>query len=144
MSNYAVVFVSTLAPEVCGDQLKSVVAKAASFNARIGTNSVTFFDGLRMLTYIEGSADGVAASLLSMQSGSVHTDIIDLAKGSLSQLRLPGCPMLLLDVDTAQLRILVRADWRLFSQRRGGRVAPETGMEHMIAAVERCRQSDAA
>ncbi|MBA0451633.1 blue light sensor protein [Stenotrophomonas maltophilia] len=57
------------------------------FNAKCGSRAVVCFDGSRFLTYLEGTASAVAASSVYTQSFTLHTEIVELARGSIQQLR---------------------------------------------------------
>lgn len=77
----------------------------------------------------------MAASSVYTQSFTLHTEIVELARGSIQQLRFPAHALLFLPVSEAEMKGLMRSDWVNFSQRFGGRFVPETGMERLAELV---------
>lgn len=133
MPKCAVVFVSA-AMECIGDErLAEVMRAGREFNAKCGSHAVVCFDGSRFLTYMEGAASAVAASCVYTESVTLHTEIVELARGSIQQLRFPAHALLFLPISEAELKALMRSNWVNFSQRFGGKFIPETGMERLAA-----------
>ncbi|HDS1624650.1 MULTISPECIES: BLUF domain-containing protein [Stenotrophomonas] len=135
MSKCAVVFVSAAVEEIGEERLPEVMRAGREFNAKCGSRAVVCFDGSRFLTYLEGTASAVAASSVYTQSFTLHTEIVELARGSIQQLRFPAHALLFLPVSEAEMKGLMRSDWVNFSQRFGGRFVPETGMERLAELV---------
>lgn len=135
MSQCAVVFVSAAVEEIGEERLPEVMRAGREFNAKCGSRAVVCFDGSRFLTYLEGTASAVAASSVYTQSFTLHTEIVELARGSIQQLRFPAHALLFLPVSEAEMKGLMRSDWVNFSQRFGGRFVPETGMERLAELV---------
>lgn len=135
MSKCAVVFVSAAVEEIGEERLPEVMRAGREFNAKCGSRAVVCFDGCRFLTYLEGTASAVAASSVYTQSFTLHTEIVELARGSIQQLRFPAHALLFLPVSEAEMKGLMRSDWVNFSQRFGGRFVPETGMERLAELV---------
>ncbi len=135
MSKCAVVFVSAAVEEIGEERLPEVMRAGREFNAKCGSRAVVCFDGSRFLTYLEGTASAVAASSVYTQSFTLHTEIVELARGSIQQLRFPAHALLFLPVSEAEMKGLMKSDWVNFSQRFGGRFVPETGMERLAELV---------
>ena len=135
MSKCAVVFVSAAVEEIGEERLPEVMRAGREFNAKCGSRAVVCFDGSRVLTYLEGTASAVAASSVYTQSFTLHTEIVELARGSIQQLRFPAHALLFLRISEAELKALMRSNWVNFSQRFGGKFIPETGMERLAALV---------
>lgn len=135
MSKCAVVFVSAAVEEIGEERLPEVMRAGREFNAKCGSRAVVCFDRSRFLTYLEGTASAVAASSVYTQSFTLHTEIVELARGSIQQLRFPAHALLFLPVSEAEMKGLMRSDWVNFSQRFGGRFVPETGMERLAELV---------
>jgi hypothetical protein len=102
------------------------------------------FDGSRFFTYLEGAASSVAATLVYVESLAIHSELVQLARGNVQQLRFPEQPLLFMRVTTPQLKSLVRADWTNFAQRLTGRFDPVTGMELLADLVAQRREPAAA
>jgi len=135
MPKCAVVFVSAAVEGIGGERLAEVMRACREFNAKCGSHAVVCFDGSRFLNYMEGAASAVAASCVYTESVTLHTEIVELARGAIQQLRFPAHALLFLMVSEAELKALMRSDWVNFSQRLGGRFIPDTGMERLAALV---------
>jgi hypothetical protein len=135
MPKCAVVFVSAAVEGIDDERLTEAMLGGRQFNAKCGSHAVVCFDGSRFLTYLEGAASAVAASCVYTESVTLHTEIVELARGAIQQLRFPAHALLFLTVSEAELKALMRSDWVNFSQRLGGRFIPDTGMERLAALV---------
>lgn len=144
MHKYSVVFVSSAVDEVEDQRLDALIAAGAGFNQSCESHAVVCFDGSRFLTYIEGSPSSVAATLVYVESLSIHSELVELARGPIQQLRFPDQSLIFMRVSTPQLKSLVRADWANFSQRLKGKFMPETGMERLADLVaQHCEPASA-
>lgn len=135
MPKCAVVFVSAAVEGIGDERLAEVMRAGREFNAKCGSHAVVCFDGSRFLTYLEGAASAVAASCVYTESVTLHTEIVELARGSIQQLRFPAHALLFLPISEAELKALMRSNWVNFSQRLGRKFIPETGMERLAALV---------
>lgn len=135
MPKCAVVFVSAAVDGIADERLPEVMRAGREFNAKCGSRAVVCFDGSRFLTYMEGTASAVAASSVYTESVTLHTEIVELARGSIQQLRFPAHALLFLRISEAELKALMRSNWVNFSQRFGGKFIPVTGMERLAALV---------
>lgn len=131
----SVVFVSSAVGEAEEKRLIDLMAAGARFNEKCGSRAVVCFDGSRFFTYLEGTASSVAATLAYIESLAIHSELVQLARGAVQQLRFPDQPMLFMRVSTPRLKSLVRADWTNFSQRLKGKFEPITGMEQLAELV---------
>lgn len=144
MPKCSVVFVSSAVEEVGEERLVDLVAAGAKFNEKCGSRAVVCFDGSRFFTYIEGAASSVAATLVYVESLVIHSELVQLARGNVQQLRFPDQPLLFIRVSTPRLKSLVRADWTNFSQRLKGKFRPVTGMELLAELVaQHCEPAEA-
>ncbi len=137
MLNCAVVFVSAAVEAISDERLAEVMVEGRQFNSKCGSHAVVCFDGSRLLTYVEGTASAVAASCVHSESVTLNTEIVELARGPIQQLRFAAHSLLFLPVSEAELKGLLRSDWVNFSQRFGSKFLPETGMERLAALVAR-------
>ncbi|ALA84628.1 MULTISPECIES: BLUF domain-containing protein [Bacteria] len=144
MLKCSVVFVSSAVEEVGESRLADLMAAGARFNEACGSRAVVCFDGRRFFTYLEGTASSVAATLVYIESLAIHSELVQLARGTVQQLRFPEQPLLFMRVTASQLKSLVRADWTNFSQRLKGRFDPVTGMEQLADLVAQCREAAAS
>ncbi len=135
MPKCAVVFVSAAVEGIGDERLAEVMRAGREFNAKCGSHAVVCFDGSWFLTYMEGAASAVAASCVYTESVTLHAEIVELARGSIQQLRFPAHALLFLPISEAELKALMRSNWVNFSQRFGGKFTPETGMERLAALV---------
>lgn len=135
MSKCAVVFVSSAVEDVDPERLADVMAAGAAFNLDCDSHAVVCFDGSRFLTYMEGSASSVAATFVYVESVAIHSELVELARGPIQQLRFSDQSLHFMRVSTPQLKSLVRADWKNFSQRLKGQFEPETGLERLADLV---------
>jgi len=135
MPKCAVVFVSSAVEDVDPERLADVMAAGAAFNQACDSHAVVCFDGCRFLTYLEGSASSVAATFVYVESVAIHSELVELARGPIQQLRFSDQPLHFMRVSTPQLKSLVRADWKNFSQRLKGQFEPETGLERLADLV---------
>ncbi|HDS0948666.1 TPA: BLUF domain-containing protein [Stenotrophomonas maltophilia] len=135
MPKCAVVFVSSAVEDVDPERLADVMAAGAAFNQACDSHAVVCFDGSRFLTYLEGSASSVAATFVYVESVAIHSELVELARGPIQQLRFSDQSLHFMRVSTPQLKSLVRADWKNFSQRLKGQFEPETGLERLADLV---------
>jgi len=75
-----------------------------------------------------------------VESLDIHSELVQLARGAIQQLRFSDQPLLFMQVPTPCLKALVRADWTNFSQRLKGKFEPVTGMEQLAELVARYRE----
>ncbi|MBH1484910.1 BLUF domain-containing protein [Stenotrophomonas maltophilia] len=135
MPKCAMVFLSAAVEDIGEERLAEVIVGGRQFNANCGSHGIVCFDGSRFLIYLEGAASAVAASCVYTESVTFHAEIVELARGSIQQLRFPAHALLFLPVSEAEMKGLMRSDWVNFSQRFGGRFVPETGMERLAELV---------
>ncbi|UXB25598.1 BLUF domain-containing protein [Stenotrophomonas maltophilia] len=140
MLNCSVVFVSSAVEELNEVRIAELMAAGAEFNEACGSRAVVCFDGSRFFTYLEGTASAVGATLVYVESLDIHSELVQLARGAVQQLRFSDQPLLFMRVSTPCLKALVRADWTNFSQRLKGRFEPVTGMEQLAELVARHRE----
>lgn len=144
MLKCSVVFVSSAVEEVEESRLAQLMTAGTRFNEACGSSAVVCFDGSRFFTYLEGAASSVAATLVYVESLAIHSELVQLARRNVQQLRFPEQPLLFMRVTTPQLKSLVRADWTNFAQRLTGRFDPVTGMELLADLVAQRREPAAA
>ncbi|WP_414609293.1 BLUF domain-containing protein [Stenotrophomonas pavanii] len=143
MPKCSVVFVSSAIEAVEEERLADLMSAGADLNRACGSHAVVCFDGSRFFTYVEGTASSIAATLIYMESLSIHSELVELARGPIQQLRFPDQLLIFTQVTTPQLKSLVCADWRNFSQRFKGKFVPETGMELLADLVAlHCEQPE--
>lgn len=135
MLKCSVVFLSSAVEEVGEKRLADLMAAGSKFNEKCGSHAVVCFDGSRFFTYLEGTASSIAATLLYVESLSIHSELVELARGPVQQLRFSDHSLIFVRVSTPQMKSLVCADWRNFSQRLKGKFVPETGMERLADLV---------
>lgn len=140
MLKCSVVFVSSAVEAVGDERLADLMAAGARFNEACGSRAVVCFDGSRFFTYLEGTASSVAATLVYVDSLAIHSELVQIAQGTVQQLRFPDQPLLFMRVSTPRLKSLVRADWTNFSQRLKGKFEPVTGMEQLAELVSQHRE----
>ncbi|HID8535278.1 TPA: BLUF domain-containing protein [Stenotrophomonas maltophilia] len=117
MPNRAVVFVSEASPYLSLGRLVELIADAERFNRQAGVTGVTLYDGARFLSYLEGPPDGLRVAYARASEARSHLNFIELARGRVSQRRLPRWPMRLFLAKEGQLQSIAMADWASFSQR---------------------------
>ncbi|TFZ46137.1 BLUF domain-containing protein [Stenotrophomonas maltophilia] len=135
MPNRAIVFVSEARAELSEAHLTAIMADAARFNWDAGVSGVTLFDGRRFLAYMEGPPDGLDVAFSRALSASSHAHLVEVARGRVGQRRVPYWPMRLVDVETAVIPRLLRADWSGFVQRADGGLPPVTAMDLLASMV---------
>lgn len=137
MLNCSVVFVSSAVEEPTDVRIAELTAAGAEFNEACESRAVVCFDGSRFLTYLEGTDSVVGATMVYVESLDIHSELVQLARGAIQQLRFSDHPLLFMRVSTPCLKALVRADWTNFSQRLKGKFDPVTGMEQLAKLVAR-------
>ncbi|WP_367345991.1 BLUF domain-containing protein [Stenotrophomonas bentonitica] len=113
-----------------------MVERAAAFNRLAGVTGVLFFDGARYLQYVEGPEDGVEVVYGRIQSSPLHSDLMELARGTIGRRLMPYWSMRWLLADPSHMRTLVKADWTGFIRLAERKTNPQTAMEHVHRYVE--------
>lgn len=121
-----------------------MVERAAAFNRMAGVTGVLFFDGARYLQYIEGPVDGVEIVYSRIQSSPLHSDMMELARGSIGRCLMPYRSMRWLLADPSHTRTLVKADWTGFIRVAERKLHPQTAMEHVHRYVQPYLSGEAA
>jgi len=132
----AIGYVSQAAQPWHRASVDDMVERAATFNRMGGVTGVLFFDGARYLQYIEGPEDGVEVVYSRIQSSPLHSDMMELARGTIGRRLMPYWSMRWLLADPSHMRTLVKADWTGFIRLSERRTHPQTAMEHVHRYVE--------
>jgi Sensors of blue-light using FAD len=132
MPNHAVVFVSEASPYLAPGRLLELMADAERFNREAGVTGVTLYDGDRFLSYMEGPPDGLRVAYARASEARSHLNLIELARGRVSQRRLPRWPMRLFQAKEAQLQRIAMADWASFAQRGDPEAMNATAMDLLL------------
>lgn len=110
---------------------ESMVEKAAAFNVQAGVTGVLFFDGLRYLQHLEGPEDGLSVAYQRIRASEEHTEVMELARGTVGRRLLPYWSMRWLLADPSHLKAMVKADWTGFIRSEARTAEPVTAMEHL-------------
>ena len=113
-----------------------IVERAGAFNRMAGVTGVLFFDGARYLQYVEGPEDGVEVVYSRIQSSPLHSDVMELARGTIGRRLMPYWSMRWLIADPSHMRTLVKADWTGFIRLAERKANPKTAMEYVHRYVE--------
>ena len=132
MPNRAVVFVSEASPYLALGPLVELMADAERFNRQAGVTGVTLYDGARFLSYMEGPPDGLRVAYARASEARSHLNLIELARGRVSQRRLPRWPMRLFEAKEGQLQSIAMADWASFAQRGDAYARKATAMDLLV------------
>lgn len=84
---------SEASPYLSLGRLVELIADAERFNRQAGVTGVTLYDGARFLSYLEGPPDGLRVAYARASEARSHLNFIELARGRVSQRRLPRWPM---------------------------------------------------
>ncbi|EMB2829651.1 TPA: BLUF domain-containing protein [Stenotrophomonas maltophilia] len=132
MPNRAVVFVSEASPYLSAGRLVELMADAERFNRQAGVTGVTLYDGARFLSYMEGAPDGLRVAYARASEARSHLNLIELARGRVSQRRLPRWPMRLFEANESQLQSIAMAGWAGFAQRGDAEAMNATAMDLLV------------
>lgn len=133
MALQAIAYLSQATPNLSANQLEELVQRAAVHNLMAGVTGFLIFDGDRFLQYIEGPEDGVALIYSRILNSRSHSDVIELARGRLSQRGMPYWPMRWKLSDKDQFNDVAFSDWTgLIRHARGSRAIP-TGLDRLAA-----------
>ncbi|MGH8039171.1 MAG: BLUF domain-containing protein [Stenotrophomonas sp.] len=117
MSLQAIVYASEAALDLSSEQLNELVEDAVLRNRLAGVTGVLLFDGTRFLQYIEGPDDGVSLVYSRIVNSRKHREIIELARGIVSQRRMPYWSMRWIPVADTQLKEAAFSDWTSLTRR---------------------------
>lgn len=108
------------------------MADAERFNRQVSVTGVTLYDGVRFLCYMEGPPDGLRVAYTRASEARSHLNLIELARGRVSQRRLPRWPMRLFEAKEGQLQNIAMADWASFAQRGDADAMNATAMDLLV------------
>jgi hypothetical protein len=132
----ALVYCSRVATGITVDQINLLVTDAASHNLTADVTGVLFCDGLSFLQYIEGPADGIAATYARILAATSHTAIEVLGTRSGGARRFPHWSMRWLPLEQVDFRITRASEWRDLARRREGAMFQvPTGVDRMATLV---------
>lgn len=118
------------------ETVEAMVAGSVAFNLQAGVTGVLFFDGIRYLRYLEGPDDGLEIAYSRIRASTLHSDVMELARGHIGRRLMPYWSMRWLLADPSHTRTMVGADWTGFILSPGRKGTPETAMEHVHGYVE--------
>lgn len=133
MALQAIAYASQAVPDLSDAQLDHLIRRAAERNQMAGVTGLLLFDGSRFLQYIEGPDDGMAMVYARIQLAPTHTDIVELARGRVSQRRMPYWSMRWIPVGDADLKAAMFSDWTTFALRKVGTRPVPTGVDRLAA-----------
>lgn len=131
MALQAIAYASEAAADLTSSQLEGMIERAAKFNHLAGVTGLLLFDGRRFLQYIEGPEDGLAVIYARITYSRHHTDLIELARGRVTQRRMPYWSMRWIPVEDTQLKEAAFSDWTSLTRRAVGSRGSPTGVERL-------------
>jgi len=136
MALQAIAYTSAAASDVDEVQIREMIVRAGNVNRLAGVTGVLLFDGSRFLQYFEGPDDGIALVYSRVRNSRFHVDMVELARGRVSQRRMPYWPMHWLLVANTQLREATFSDWTSLKRRSLGSRGVPTGLDRLAALAE--------
>jgi len=133
MALQAIAYASEAVPGLDTDGLERMVQRSISHNQLAGVTGLLLFDGRRFLQYIEGPDDGLAVIYSRIIYSRLHTDVIELARGSVSQRRMPYWSMRWIPVEDTQLKEAAFSDWTNLTRRTAGSRTSPNGVERLAS-----------
>ena len=131
MALQAIAYASEAVPDLGTDGLEQMVKRSIVHNQLAGVTGLLLFDGRRFLQYIEGPDDGLAVIYARIIYSSLHTDVIELARGKVAQRRMPYWSMRWIPVEDTQLREAAFSDWTSLTRRTVDSRGSPTGVERL-------------
>jgi len=111
MALQAIAYVSDALSGLSIDKVDDLSRAAAAQNKTAGVTGILLYDGKRFLQYIEGPEDGTSLVYSRILNAGSHLNVIELARGSVSERRFPYWAMRWIPVDEAQLEVAAFSDW---------------------------------
>ncbi|UQY87986.1 BLUF domain-containing protein [Stenotrophomonas rhizophila] len=133
MALQAIAYASEAVPDLGTDGLERMVQRSITHNQLAGVTGLLLFDGRRFLQYIEGPDDGLAVIYSRIVYSRLHTDVIELARGSVSQRRMPYWSMRWIPVEDTQLKEAAFSDWTNLTRRKAGSRTSPNGVERLAS-----------
>lgn len=132
----AIAYASEASAGLPTDRVDVLVDDAARFNKMAGVTGVLLHDGTCFLQYIEGPADGIDSVYERILQAGSHGDIVELARGRVSQRQFPYWAMRWVPVDPTLLRQLSVGDWAGFARRIGDDQSRPTAVDLLTRIVQ--------
>jgi len=133
MALQAIAYASEAVPGLGTDGLERMVQRSIAHNQLAGVTGLLLFDGRRFLQYIEGPDDGLAVIYSRIIYSRLHTDVIELARGSVPQRRMPYWSMRWIPVEDTQLKEAAFSDWTNLTRRTAGSRTSPNGVERLAS-----------
>jgi hypothetical protein len=131
MTLQAIAYASEAAVDLSNVQLDRLVEKAAAHNRLAGVTGILLFDGWRFLQYIEGPDDGLSMVYSRIVNSRQHCNVVELARGRVSQRCMPYWSMRWIPVADTQFQEAAFSDWTSLRGRTGDSRPVSTGVERL-------------
>jgi len=114
MPLHAVAYVSDAVDGIETSDIDQILRAASGFNKVAGVTGVLMFDGRRFMQYFEGPEDGVDSVFQRVFNARIHTNLRELARGSVGARHFPRWTMASAAVEPEALARIIDAPWHGF------------------------------
>jgi len=129
----AIAYASVAVKGLTASDLNGLVQRAAAVNKLAGVTGLLLFDGARFLQYFEGPDDGIATVYSRIRNSPFHSDVVELARGTVGRRRMPYWSMRWILTDMYQFNEAAFSDWSTFVKHSGQNHIVPSGMDRMHA-----------